>query len=203
VGPADTTSREMQRLGHDVDPAKSELVNTDPLLVVSILDGTIDHASVRRRLRAALSALELAEERGVLLVDAAGRSSSTSERRTLGEATEMPVRRLADRISGWHASALGTIVVGADGATLVVETTDDGSALLLREHSFEPDLLTARERDVMRGVEEGLSNIEIAHRLWIEPTTVRKHLEHIFAKLGVRNRTAALSKLHASRARTG
>jgi DNA-binding CsgD family transcriptional regulator len=115
----------------------------------------------------------------------------------------MPVRRLADRISGWHASALGTIVVGADGATLVVETTDDGSALLLREHSFEPDLLTARERDVMRGVEEGLSNIEIAHRLWIEPTTVRKHLEHIFAKLGVRNRTAALSKLHASRARTG
>jgi hypothetical protein len=49
---------------------------------------------------------------------------------------------------------------------------------------------------VMRGVEDGLSNTEIARKLWIQPTTVRKHLEHVFDKLGVRSRTAALSKLH-------
>jgi DNA-binding CsgD family transcriptional regulator len=59
-------------------------------------------------------------------------------------------------------------------------------------------LLTVRERDVMRCVEEGLSNAEIARELWIQPTTVRKHLENIFAKLGVRNRTAALSKLRST-----
>jgi hypothetical protein len=48
----------------------------------------------------------------------------------------------------------------------------------------------------MRCVEDGLSNTEIARKLWIQPTTVRKHLEHVFDKLGVRSRTAALSKLH-------
>ena len=32
--------------------------------------------------------------------------------------------------------------------------------------------------------------------MWIQPTTVRKHLEHVFDKLGVRSRTAALLKLH-------
>jgi DNA-binding CsgD family transcriptional regulator len=53
----------------------------------------------------------------------------------------------------------------------------------------------------MRCVEDGLSNAEIARQLWIQPTTVRKHLENIFAKLGVRSRTAALSKLLVSRAK--
>jgi DNA-binding CsgD family transcriptional regulator len=47
----------------------------------------------------------------------------------------------------------------------------------------------------MDGVAEGLSNAEIARVLVVEPSTVRKHLEHIYAKLGVGSRTAALAKL--------
>ncbi len=46
----------------------------------------------------------------------------------------------------------------------------------------------------MRCVAAGLSNAEIGRRLWIEPATVRKHLEHIYDKLEVRSRTAALAK---------
>lgn len=55
--------------------------------------------------------------------------------------------------------------------------------------------LTPRERDVMLRVADGLSNAEIASALVVERSTVRKHLEHVYEKLGVRSRTAALAKL--------
>jgi DNA-binding CsgD family transcriptional regulator len=58
-------------------------------------------------------------------------------------------------------------------------------------------VLTRREREVMTHVTNGLANAEIARVLTIEPSTVRKHLEHVFEKLGVSSRTAAVAKLRA------
>ena len=55
--------------------------------------------------------------------------------------------------------------------------------------------LTPREREVMLWVADGHSNAEIASALIVERSTVRKHLEHVYEKLGVRSRTAALAKL--------
>ncbi|MDX6658116.1 MAG: hypothetical protein QOH62_2909 [Solirubrobacteraceae bacterium] len=52
-------------------------------------------------------------------------------------------------------------------------------------------LLTARETDVLELVAAGLTNAAIAERLWISPGTVKKHLDNVYAKLGVANRTAA------------
>ncbi|MDQ3210470.1 MAG: LuxR C-terminal-related transcriptional regulator [Actinomycetota bacterium] len=54
-------------------------------------------------------------------------------------------------------------------------------------------LLTSREREVLSLVRQGLTNREIAHRLGITSGTVRSHLEHAFAKLGVGTRTAAVA----------
>jgi DNA-binding CsgD family transcriptional regulator len=176
---------------------------TEALLVVSILDGSMKHASIRRCLRAALSALDGAEARGTPLPDGTRRIEFASETagRVPGDDLETPVARLPERIADWHASACGTLVITSDGSTLVVEAAGDGSALPISERPSYEDMLTARERDVMRCVEDGLSNAEIARELWIQPTTVRKHLENIFAKLGVRSRTAALSKLQVSKAK--
>ena len=51
--------------------------------------------------------------------------------------------------------------------------------------------LTVQERRVLRLVAAGCSNAQVAHRLCIATSTVRKHLEHAFPKLGVTNRFAA------------
>jgi DNA-binding CsgD family transcriptional regulator len=56
--------------------------------------------------------------------------------------------------------------------------------------------LTAREREVLEQVQQGLTNREIADALDIAPGTVRAHLEHSFTKLGVRTRTAAVAALN-------
>ena len=170
-----------------------------PLLVVSVLDGAMSDASVRRRLRVALSALDHTQDEGILRLDAAGRivCASGSAKRILRDFVETPAVRLPEQIADWHATACGTLVIAADGSTFVVEATEGGSALLLTEQPSGVRTLTARENDVMRRVEDGLSNNEIAQRLQIQPTTVRKHLQHVFDKLGVRSRTAALSKLRA------
>jgi DNA-binding CsgD family transcriptional regulator len=51
--------------------------------------------------------------------------------------------------------------------------------------------LTPRELEILEALAAGATNKEIARRLWISPHTVRKHLEHIFEKLGVEKRGAA------------
>lgn len=64
--------------------------------------------------------------------------------------------------------------------------------------AFDPDAtdrLTRRECEVMLWVAEGLTDAEIASVLVVERSTVRKHLEHIYEKLGVRSRTAALARI--------
>jgi DNA-binding CsgD family transcriptional regulator len=60
-----------------------------------------------------------------------------------------------------------------------------------------PGGLTAREADVLRALADGLTNREIAARLFISQKTVSAHLAHIFAKLDVHTRVEA-----AGRART-
>lgn len=61
--------------------------------------------------------------------------------------------------------------------------------------------LTTRERAVLESIASGLSNEEIAGRLFISAKTVRNHITRIFAKLGVQSRRQAI--VHARRAGLG
>jgi ATP/maltotriose-dependent transcriptional regulator MalT len=53
--------------------------------------------------------------------------------------------------------------------------------------------LSSRELEVLGLVADGASNSEIAARLHISQATVKSHLIHIFGKLGVSDRTAAVT----------
>ncbi|RZI80964.1 MAG: response regulator transcription factor [Rubrivivax sp.] len=78
-------------------------------------------------------------------------------------------------------------------------TGDDNWLLVMRETSDEAAIealtvelrLTAREGEVLYWVVKGKTNRDIGDILGTSPATVKKQLEHIFAKLGVETRTAA------------
>jgi len=52
--------------------------------------------------------------------------------------------------------------------------------------------LTTREREIVL-VAEGKTNAEIAAQLWVAPSTVKKHLENVYEKVGVGRRAAAVT----------
>jgi DNA-binding CsgD family transcriptional regulator len=91
------------------------------------------------------------------------------------------------------------LTIDGPSGTLVAEFDRRGAASLIvlyeRPDSGEA-ALSAREREVLALVRDGLRNAEIAETLWITPSTVGKHLENIFEKLGVHTRTAAVARVH-------
>jgi DNA-binding NarL/FixJ family response regulator len=59
-----------------------------------------------------------------------------------------------------------------------------------------PDLLTDRELEVLRLVASGATNRESARQLFISEATVKTHLLHVYGKLGVRDRAAAVAEAY-------
>jgi DNA-binding NarL/FixJ family response regulator len=82
-----------------------------------------------------------------------------------------------------RAAARGESVLAPEVATRLVGQ--------LREPSSQP--LTQRELQVLELVARGATNREVAARLHVSEATVKTHLVHAFAKLGVGDRTAAVT----------
>ena len=156
--------------------------------------------------------------RGVVLLDVAGRpaASSAGARAILPELASgsLPaaLRRWAadphqrDRTL-WLSSGARTIVarfVRAGGErrhdAIVLRQAGGppgagiGRPSLRRERLWEAGL-TAREAEVLEHVGHGATTAQVAAAMSLSPRTVEKHLQHIYRKLGVCNRTQALTRL--------
>lgn len=82
-------------------------------------------------------------------------------------------------------------VVGGDEYLFrVARAQAEGQEEMLRQHFG----LTARESDVLLWIARGKSNRDIGDILGLSPRTVNKHLEQVYAKLGVENRASAAIK---------
>jgi DNA-binding CsgD family transcriptional regulator len=154
-------------------------------------------AQTRRRLRAAMVALDWEAEhqsRGVIVLAPGGGIElvSAAARRLLHEyfgPSHEP--RLPAALADWLETGSETMRRQRGDRRLTVDRS--GDALLLEETRDELGL-TPRERQILSWVARGKTNTEIAQILWIAPTTVRRHLEHVYAKLGVHTRTAAVTR---------
>jgi len=60
--------------------------------------------------------------------------------------------------------------------------------------ALEPEALTRREQEILALLQEGMSDREISARLVLSVLTVKKHNHHIYRKMGVNNRLAAIAK---------
>jgi len=86
----------------------------------------------------------------------------------------------------------GVMLSGDDGREYISILVEHGETVETRKRRLMIQFgLTEREMEVLAYVAMGKTNPEIAIILQLRARTVSKHLEHIFARLGVETRTAA------------
>lgn len=115
----------------------------------------------------------------------------------------------ADIVAAMSAGALGYLLKDSPEEELhsAVVATAAGKRTLspavsaaLADRVLAPDTaLSEREIEILRELETGATNQELARKLFISVATVKTHLLHIYQKLGVDNRTAAITQARARR----
>jgi len=98
----------------------------------------------------------------------------------------------ADLLSAVRAVARGDAIVAPPITRRLIERHIGAESDPLPRTVAELDRLTGREREVLELVARGLSNIEIAERLYVTEGTVKGHVSAVLAKLGLRDRVQAV-----------
>jgi DNA-binding NarL/FixJ family response regulator len=75
--------------------------------------------------------------------------------------------------------------------TVVAALSTDAPSVVSSEEGL-PDGLTPREAEVLALIADGLNNAQIAEHLVVSPATVKSHINHLFAKAGIRDRAQAV-----------
>jgi two-component system, NarL family, nitrate/nitrite response regulator NarL len=89
-----------------------------------------------------------------------------------------------------HSAARGELLCSPEMAGTLLRRVAN---LARTSGSVERAHVTRREREILQLIDDGLSNKEIAARLFIEVATVKNHIHHILEKLGARTRSEAVA----------
>lgn len=142
------------------------------------------------------------------LGDGPGGAAATSRLRGLPRAPQVLVLTTydteADILAAMDAGAVGFLLKDAppDELFRAVRASARGemalaapvaARLVARLRSPEP-ALSAREIEILGLLAEGLGNRDIARRLYVSEATVKSHLAHVYAKLGVDGRAGAVAR---------
>ncbi|WP_276651294.1 response regulator transcription factor [Corynebacterium vitaeruminis] len=109
----------------------------------------------------------------------------------------------ADIVAAVEAGAMGYLLKDAPEKTLhaaILATArrertlaPEVASALMNRISKPRQALSAREIEILQALESGATNRQLAASLFISEATVKTHLVHIYSKLGVDNRTAAIT----------
>ncbi|WP_449282680.1 response regulator [Leucobacter sp.] len=114
---------------------------------------------------------------------------------TVFRAFSLGARGFMEKVASFEEIADAVITI-AEGRTVMASVAQDIIADELRERELreaQPSL-TAREVEILRLAAEGNSSQQIAAGLHISLATVKTHLQHVYEKLGVSDRAAAVAQ---------
>lgn len=96
--------------------------------------------------------------------------------------------------TAFRSSAMSRLYAGAVGYDAALAQAAAASSAEDAPAAVVGSRLTRREKDVLAGVENALSNAQIASQLGISSATVKRHLQNIYGKLGAVSRVDAVNK---------
>ena len=111
----------------------------------------------------------------------------------------LPIYRIL-KLSGYGKYSLRSQILSKEmsmGSRVfyLVKIDEPARQVTLNVGGLERDFgLTKREIEILVNIFNGFKNADIAEKLFISEITVKKHLQHIFEKTGVRSRTALVRK---------
>jgi DNA-binding NarL/FixJ family response regulator len=116
-------------------------------------------------------------------------------------ATAMGAGPFLEEIGALARRARLDVAHAGDAVVLAAPAGTSAGAGAATRRAPELASLTSREHEVLAVLADGLSNREIAHRLYISERTVAVHVSRVLAKTGTRSRTQAAALLQRVRAR--
>lgn len=195
----------LSRSHHDFTDADKQLL----ALVAPLCCATAQRLHELALLRAIVESQTGEQDSAVVLIDASGTTvwASAAAEQRLSLAVDQP---LPGNLKSWLADQRTQQAGARDQVTLLLEGEhvrprlvrdaypglDSLHLLAATPKPGDDELqaldLTTRQREVLRLMLDGLTSRQIANRLLISPRTAEKHIEGIYGRLGVRNRSQAI-----------